>query len=133
MGMISVEPWIGIDDAIARITRLASLAGLESELEAAADEILPDLKTYPPERPGQKYVRTFELRDTWRKSEAQRVVSAVSVNITNPTEYGPFVQGDDQAEVHRGRWSTVKKIADDRRGAVRARVQAWVLRTWRGG
>lgn len=129
--MLSYQ-WQGIEEAIGRISRLTSLDGLESELEGAADDIIPVLKQYPSERAGQTYVRTYQLRDNWRKGAVQRIVRAVSVNIENPTAYGPFVMGEEQAEIHRGRWPTVRKIADENRGAVRARVGAWVLRTWRG-
>jgi hypothetical protein len=130
--MLSYQ-WQGIEEAIGRISALADLRGLDSELEGAGDDIAKEARVEPPERPNQRYIRKHKLSGSWHRSPARRTAGAVEVDVSNPTEYGPFVQGEDQAEIHRGRWKKLKTIGEDQRGAIRARVQSWALRTWRGG
>jgi len=130
--MLSYQ-WQGIDEAIGRLNVLAGLHGLEGELEAAGDAIATEVRTEPAERPNQRYKRSHRLSGSWKRSNARRTGNAVLVDVTNDTPYGLFVQGDDQAEVHQGRWKKLRSIGDEQRGAVRARVQGWALRTWRGG
>lgn len=125
--------WQGIDEAQARLRALASLSGLDGELEAAGDTIATEARTEPPERAGQRYRRSHRLSGSWKRSNARRGGRSVIVDVTNDTPYGLFVQGDDQAEIHRGRWKKLRTIGDEQRGAIRARVGAWALRTWRGG
>lgn len=129
--MLSYQ-WRGIEDAQRRIQALAGLAGLESDLEIGADAIVTEAQIEPPERPGQRYVRSHRLSRSWRRTDARRAGRSVLVDVENPTEYAWWVQGPDQAEVHRGRWKRLKTIGDERLGAIRARVQGWALRTWRG-
>jgi hypothetical protein len=124
---------LGIEEAQRRLNALVGLRGLDSELEQGGDAIVTAAQIEPPERPGQRYRRSHRLSGSWRRTDARRAGSAVIVDVGNPTPYGPFVQGDDQAEMHRGRWKKLRTIADEQRGAIRARVAAWALRTWRGG
>lgn len=129
--MLSYQ-WRGMEEAQRRIARLASLDGLAPELEAGADVIVAEARIEPAERPGQRYRRTHRLSGSWRRTDARRGGQAIRVDVENPVEYGPFVQGDDQAETHRGRWRKLKTIGDEQLPALRARVQAWAVRTWRG-
>lgn len=124
--------WQGIEEAERRLARLASLSGLDTELEIGADEIVAEARQEPPERSGQRYVRTHRLSGSWKRSDARRAGREVMVDVTNDTPYGLFVQGDQQAEIHRGRWKKLRTIGDDKRGAIRAREQAWALKVWRG-
>ena len=62
-------------------------------------------KGYPPQRPGQTYVRTRRLK---RGFEAQRQRS-LEWSITNVAQhrgkfYAGYVIGDQQAWMHAGRW-----------------------------
>lgn len=123
----------GVDSALQRLGALESMRGLDAELEAEGDATLPALRTYPEERPGQRYVRKFRFRDSWKRQNARRGGSAVEVDVANPTSYGPYLVGDDQAPAHKSRWWKLRTVADEQRGPMRARVQAWALRTWRGG
>ena len=125
--------WLGIEEAERRISTLASLRGLDTELEVGADDIVSEARQEPPERPGQRYVRTHRLSGSWRRGDARRGGNAVMVDVTNDTPYALFVQGDEQAEIHRGRWKKLKTIGDEQRGAIRTRVQGWALKVWRGG
>ena len=130
--MLSYQ-WQGIEEAERRLGRLASLSGLDGELEAGGDDIVSEARQEPPERPGQRYIRTHKLSRSHRRSDARREGNAVVVDVTNDTPYALFVQGDEQAEIHRGRWKRLRTIGDEKRGAIRAREQAWALRVWRGG
>lgn len=130
--MLSYQ-WQGIEDAMRRIGKLAAMDGLDAELEAAGDTIVSAAQVYPPERPGQRYVRTYQLRGGWKRTAARRSSRTIEVDVDNPVEYGPFVQGEDQAPIHQNRWKRLRAIGDDKRGEIRARVGAWALRTWRGG
>lgn len=123
----------GADVALQRLASLASTRGLDAELESVGDATLPKLRIYPPERAGQRYIRTFRFRDSWRRQGARRAGGGVVVDLGNPTLYGPDLVGDDQAPIHRGRWWKLRAVADEQRGLLRARVGAWALRTWRGG
>ena len=122
----------GIDDALARIAKLASLSGLESELEATGDAIVTEARVEPPERPQQKYVRSHRLSGSWRRTDARRGGGVIEVDVQNEMEYAPVVQGEDQAPIHRGRWKRLKAIGEEQRSAYRARAAVWAQRTWRG-
>jgi hypothetical protein len=69
-------------------------------------------KIYPPERPRQKYVRTYRLRDNWKIGKSEGVKAGYS--ISNSTSYEPYVMGDAygnrQAWMHKGRWSLIRDI-----------------------
>lgn len=124
--------WQGIEEAIGRVQRLAALEGLESELEAEGDEVVKEAQEYPPERPAQRYARQYILKNSWRRGDALQSGRTVRVDITNVAAHGPYVMGDEQADVHQGRWKKLRTIGEERKGALRARAQRWALRTWRG-
>ena len=71
-----------------------------------AQDVRGKLKStpYPPKRPGQRYVRTGRLANSWR---AERVSQSRTV-ITNSAAYSGYVvgnsRGERQAWFHRGRW-----------------------------
>lgn len=129
--MLSYQ-WHGIETVQQRLSALAALRDLEGDLEAGGDEIVTEARVYPPQRPGQRYRRTEDLKRGWRRTDARRDAGALVVDVENPVAYGSFVQGDDQAPVHRGRWKRLKVIGQDQLPAIRARASAWAVRTWRG-
>lgn len=123
----------GADVVEQRLAALAGLRGLDSDLEAVGADVVKVAQQEPAERPGQRYVRSHRLSGSWRRGDARRAGSQVLVDVTNDTPYGLFVRGDDQAEIHRGRWKKLRAIGEEQRGAMRARVQTWAIRVWRGG
>jgi hypothetical protein len=123
----------GLDDLRRRMDTLTSMRGLEGDLEDEGDAVVKEAQDYPPERPGQRYARSFLLRNSWRRADARRQGDRVTVDVTNAAPHGPSVMGDEQAEIHKGRWKRLRVIGEGRRAAVRARTQAWALRIWRGG
>jgi hypothetical protein len=63
------------------------------------------LEHYPPERPGQRYVRTGRLGAGW----TERFNGPANMSLTNAVAYGPLVQDlNQQASIHRGRWTTAQ-------------------------
>lgn len=114
----------------------AALSGLPARVQEAAKEALKqallemraDAQSYPPERPGQRYVRTEDLKGGW---DGEPIVSMfgemVEATLENPVGYGPYVMGpDDQAAVHQGRWRTTTQIQDAHADQAQATVQAAV-------
>ncbi len=68
---------------------------------------------YPPELPEQKYVRTFNLKNSW-DAEPQGFGRYEIINTArNPKTgdlYAGWVVGVDQAAIHKGRWWQAGKI-----------------------
>jgi hypothetical protein len=71
------------------------------------------LRHYPPERPGQKYKRTFNLRRGW-KTQIRAPRTGFTMSTSNEVEYTHHVVGKPdlrlkaggkgQAWMHKGRW-----------------------------
>lgn len=123
----------GLDDLRRRLDDLTSMRGLEGDLEDEGDAVVKEAQDYPPERPGQRYARSFLLRNSWRRADARRQGDSVTVDVTNAAPHGPAVMGNEQADIHKGRWKKLRVIGEGRRAAARSRAQAWALRIWRGG
>lgn len=122
-----------IDHAIARMRRLASMDGLADALErAATDDVIPNAQQYPPERPHQKYIRTFMLRDSWSRTTPQRQGQGWRIVVYNPTDYAPDVVGNQQGLYFVNRWRTIRQIRNEVMPMVYARVAAAVRRVARG-
>ena len=72
---------------------------------------------YPAKRPGQRYVRTGRLANSWR---AERLGNGRAL-IANSAGYSGYVVGKKQAWFHRGRWWTARDVitqsAPELRGA----------------
>lgn len=80
---------------------------------------------YPPMRPGQKYVRTGLLANSW---SAQRI-KVGSWTVANSAGYATWVVGNakgvGQAWMHKGRWWTAAAVFEEnRRALVRALTEA---------
>lgn len=73
---------------------------------------------YPPKRPGQRYVRTGRLANSW---SAVRM-SQSTVRIANSAGYSGYVVGKKQAWFHRGRWWTAQSVIAENRPELRAAV-----------
>ena len=90
---------------------------LAQELTPLMEGIGRKLATYPAELPGQRYERTGELGQGWATpTVVERATNRIRFRKTNRTRYGPFVQGRQQARVHRGRWPTTDQAMDESRG-----------------
>lgn len=90
--------------------------------EEMLDHLFNSMPSYPPELPGQRYVRTFNLEEALHSKRGDHRMSLSEVRAiggeqtvilglrggTN-TLYGPQVVGfsDQQKPIHRGRWFTL--------------------------
>jgi len=80
--------------------------------------IIRRVKIYPPPRPKQKYVRTYNLRESWSSSDYQ----GKGYRIKNDAKrhgryYGLWVVGDShgdrQAWMHAGRWFIARDVVQE--------------------
>lgn len=64
------------------------------------------MREYPPERPKQKYVRTFTLRKGW-SWRSWAITNGRTYSVFNRVPYSPYVQGALQAWMHIDRWTVL--------------------------
>lgn len=126
------------DDAGITVVNLPSAARmlrehpdlLLAEFQIVTDRLLlevgAELAEYPDAPPNSSYRRTGTLGRLWTtaRPEWQASGSGFEGKLGNATPYGPYVQGERQALVHRGRWKTVRVIEDARRASIIGRYAA---------
>lgn len=125
-GVVTVEVE-GLDRLLRILGNLETVRRRMDEPTRAANALLlKRAQHYPPELPGQRYVRTFRLRNSWQ----QRVVMQGDVLGTVESvgvKYAPYVQShEDQAQIHRGRWDTEKLIAEQEQPNIQKIFGAWL-------
>ena len=90
----------GFDELASKLEAAPALVLAEAEDagQRSLEALKPDLSSYPPELPNQKYVRTFTLKGGWVDTppEFQSMSSGFEVSLTNPTWYGPYVQEEGE-------------------------------------
>lgn len=128
--MIGFSITVDAGSVLAKLARLEQLDGLEDALNDEADLLVADEQQYPPERPGQRYVRTDHLKDMTYHTKAQRSGNTISVDAVSEAHYAAHVVGEDQSPVHAGRWRKFKKVATDRKPRIAAALQAAIIRSW---
>lgn len=99
-----------LDASLAALARLADIRPLVPEFEAGADLVILDGRTYPPERPGQRYQRTGALGRGWQRQTSADPLS-IEVDVFNRVSYAPYVIGDDQGAIFADRWYTYTELA----------------------
>lgn len=80
----------------------------------AAPEIAAEhielIRPYPPELPGQRYVRTWRMLHGWHWAR-RHVKDQVVIHITNKMTYTRFVKDERwQARIHEGRHITIQAV-----------------------
>ena len=113
----------GAGETLAHLATIERVIDTTPPLSELGDAALPILRQYPPERPGQKYVRTGRLGRGW----AARAGGSV-VQLENPVEYAGAVYGPDQRAAFAGRWPQVAELAQRATPAVVAVYREWVER-----
>ena len=84
---------------IKTLPRGVKVVGMRAASEYFIGDESHGLKWYPRERPGQTYVRTYNLRNSWYIKESNSDWSRVQVG--NTATYSPYVVGDaEQAWMH---------------------------------
>lgn len=86
--------------------------------------LVKPLATYPPAT--SSYKRTGTLGRLWTAAQPEFTATSSGFEGTlgNATPYGPFVQGEAQAWMHKGTWKTVEAVARVNEGAVQQEYQA---------
>lgn len=101
----------GLSNIRAEIPRISS-----KTIEDAAKRIVKEMRNYPPERAGQKYVRTYKLRDSWKITSRANGFAVTGNPINKGRAYGRYVVGDGtgagQAFMHVGRWLLFRDVAE---------------------
>lgn len=106
--MTSIE-YKGLDEIIRGLDRLPSEVGpsVREELDPLWRDIAGQLADYPAPPPGSKYNRSGDLGAGWMSTKPEYIVrasGAIDARFANHVSYADYVQGDDQASVHQGRW-----------------------------
>src|SRR5690349_14924773 len=73
--------------------------------------IVTPLATYPPAPANSHYERTGALGRGWERAVPIITNDGAALQLINAVTYAPFVQGEEQAKVHQGRWTTVEQVA----------------------
>jgi hypothetical protein len=128
--MIDVSYTITGAAEVQRDLQKIALDTLRSDIAAILSDMGDDAATYPPELPNQRYRRTNALHDEWISADPVMDLQgeALTATLTNATPHGPWVQGEDQAAVHAGRWRTTEQIMAAWEDRVAARVEDTVGR-----
>lgn len=116
----------GANEVIQDLARFR-LDAIQAEVGAILDDMAKEAADYPPELPGQRYVRTGDLGRGWTDGQnmfPQSGPTMLEAVRENSVSYGPEVQGvDDQAKIHQGRWKTTDALMADWEARVAARVE----------
>ncbi len=117
----------GTDAIIAKLGKAGATQILRLPMQRAVNDILREMKQYPPQRPGSRYVRgrgmanaagvvehrtSQNLGKRWTTKVFQEG-SYLTGKVGNNATYAPFVQSQKfQARIHRGRWQTDTQVVN---------------------
>lgn len=124
-----------------RAFRQKAIAVVDRELGEAHETARRRFKGmyYPPQRPGQRYVRTGQYANRWAKSRVKMTATTSQWQLTNKSvgrrgqHYASYVGGDDegrQAWMHRGRWWVALYNYADQVQRVKARIERALVQLW---
>lgn len=110
---------VRIEGLEALYRRFDSIDDLADALVVATREALKlldkRLREYPPPPANSRYIRTYRLRESWRKRIDRTPYGAVGTVESVGVSYNRYVMDDVyQAEIHRGRWHTVQSVAAEK-------------------
>lgn len=78
-----------------------------------AQNVLAEIRTYPPPPSNSTYVRTFKLYNSWRIDGPRFTSSGLTTRIVNDTSYAKFVQGNEQTWFHEQTgWKRIQDFLD---------------------
>lgn len=123
-----MEVTITIDDAAVRAMLRRAPDRINWAMRAAMNDattlLLTDMRAYPTQRAGSKYVRRNEegLKGSWSRTITGQGLGVVGRVGSNPNKapYNRRVQDATmQARVHQGRWQTVQSVTRQRDATIR--------------
>lgn len=95
---------------------------LNAEIRKAQTEarkrLVQRLTDYPPPPPGSRYQRTYALQRGWERAVPVLTNDGKAMQLINAITYVPYVQGDNQAWMHQGRWTKASEIVDEEQDAI---------------
>ena len=121
-----MEVTIAVDDRAVRALLDRTPGRVNSAMRGAMTDatvyLLNQMRTYPPQRAGSAYKRTNMLKGSWSRrieGSGADLTGIVSSN-GDAAPYNRLVQDrEQQARVHRGRWTnTAQDVAERSIGAV---------------
>jgi hypothetical protein len=125
--MITVEIE-GANELAAALEREPEIARpiLEKATRMALIDLVDPLTTYPAPPSGSRYKRTGDLGRLWTAAPPEVHVMGTGFEgvLGNARPGAGYVQGDEQAGVHQGRWQTVRQVAEDNQSLIQARYEA---------
>ena len=79
------------------------------ELPRLAYIVMAETRRYPPPKQGSTYERTNKLFEGWKRE----VLDHLKVKVYNPVEYGTYVQGRWQVDMHKTTgWRNLYEMAE---------------------
>jgi len=134
-GAIVITIEVNNSDALRKLGRLESEVThmLRAPIQRSLAVLHADMATYPPVRPGQRYIRgrgpTNAAGEVLRLTSQQlgkrwteRITEGggtITGELGNNATYGPYVQDSElQAWMHRDRWVTNEQAAEDNAGEI---------------
>lgn len=98
----------GLQNLSAEIPRIG-----REQIWLAMGRIKTRMQTYPPERPNQRYIRTYTLQAGWTIEAS----GSIGYRIRNQVGYTEYVVGSaygtGQAPVHVGRWQILRDVVEE--------------------
>lgn len=98
----------GDEEALRKLVAIEPERVAAEPLRKAALALAARLAVYPSPPSGSTYRRTGTLGRAWTQQGA-----GLRYVVGNNVRYATYVQGPDQAQVHRGRWLTAEKAAEE--------------------
>lgn len=110
----------GMDELLAKLGKLERVQmALKRPMDMSVKYMQDKIATYPGPRAGSTYRRTRRLGNSWT-SLIGYTSAGIQGKIGNVTEYGPFVQGEQQQWYHRETgWKTTSDVAGESEAFVR--------------
>jgi hypothetical protein len=96
----------GTEEIIARLDTTALRLAMNATLRETSLRMVRELARYPSPPSGSTYRRTGTLGRGWQTANAM-----LRHVVGNNVRYATYVQGPEQAWMHRGRWQTADEVA----------------------
>lgn len=107
----------------------ANMAAVVAGMKRGGNAMIGRLSRYPSSS-GGRYVRTGRYGQTWsvrgpsRSGNELVMVVANNVKDERGRAYTKYVSGDEQDDVHKGRWETIEEVGDEEFDKVKPAIAA---------
>lgn len=122
----------GVDETLRRLSKYQGVGMFVRPMNQSIKILEKEMKVYPPTLPGQKYVRTGKLQQSWVSPPLELGTDTVRGKVGTNREYAPWVQSRRfQARIHRGRWGTDMDAIEKHRDTI-VRLFRQAIEKWGG-